>query len=411
MTAPKELTLLLISDIHFGVSAFSADFAVSGSPPKHLISGAVLMKENLIDTLSSRTIDVLLVSGDLTSTGSPSEFKECYDTVSEIGRALRIRAEDTFFSFGNHDVDWRISSLANQKGAPPDDLYRHVAGALGDLFVKNPAPSSPGPLPGCATHERDQFLLIVANTGYRCAHDQKYSHGALGREQLDWLERVCKPSADDFRWRILLLHHHPHNYPYPTHVEDISSIQEGAELLELIGKSKIDIVCHGHRHHPVLHTMMRDGWYNPVTFLCAGSLAVNEVERRHGEIPNVLHLVHLEKRDEQGAAIGTVSTYKFLTSQGWTKTAYSKEVPLDGEQRFGSIAGEEERTNEARQMINSAITSDSSDYVPLPGYESLAFSLRCLPVHFLNDLVKKVAFDSFSRKVLGLYPDEVVLRK
>jgi hypothetical protein len=59
MTVPRRLTFLLISDIHFGPSAFSADFALKDAPPKHGISGAAPMKTGLIEALSGKNISRL----------------------------------------------------------------------------------------------------------------------------------------------------------------------------------------------------------------------------------------------------------------------------------------------------------------------------------------------------------------
>ena len=326
MTVPPRLTFLLISDIHFGPSAFSADFALKDALPKHEISGAAPMKKSLIEALSGKSISLLLASGDLSSTGSPSELRQCSKTVIEIGSSLGIQEENIVFTFGNHDVDWKISSLATKEEGNKDPLYKTVAAEISGIFVKNPAPSTSGPVPGCAVYERDNFILITANTGYYCSHAQEYQHGILGREQLNWLQTsFSKISGEDLRWRILLLHHHPQKYSFPTPTEDISCLEECSELIDLIGKSKVDIVCHGHRHHPYLRTMTFTGWIAPVTFLCAGSLAVNEVERRLGEIPNTCHVVNLESRENNGPAIGYVLTYKYTTSKGWTPVSYSPE--------------------------------------------------------------------------------------
>lgn len=414
MTVPKRLTFLLISDIHFGPSAFSADFALKDAPPKHEISGAAPMKTSLIEALSGKNISLLFASGDLTSTGSPSELEQCSMTVIEIGSTLGIQNENIFFTFGNHDVDWKVSSLATVKGGNKDPLYTKVAAEISGIFVSNPTPSNAGPLPGCAVYERDNFILIVANSGYYCSHAQKYEHGMLGREQLKWLEGSFSGiSYDDPRWRILLLHHHPQKYSFPTPTEDISCLQEGSELLDLIGKSKVDVVCHGHRHHPSLRTMMLTGWAAPVTFLCAGSLAVDVVERSFGEIPNVCHVVNLESRTPDHAAIGNVLTYKYSTSVGWTPvSSHSPEVPLDGKHWFGSIDTEEEKREHAQGMMDPLIREDATGIIDLPSYNSLPLSLKCMPNNSLNTLIRKVAIESFSRKVIGLYPDQpVVLRK
>ena len=72
-----------------------------------------------------------------------------------------------------------------------------------------------------------------------------------------------------------MLHHHPFNYPYPTLGRDISLLDEGAELLDISGKAGINLICHGHRHHPKAHNEQRDDWKNAITFICAGSFSVN----------------------------------------------------------------------------------------------------------------------------------------
>lgn len=371
------------------------------------------MKTSLIEALSGKNISLLFTSGDLTSTGSPSELEQCSMTVIEMGSDLGIRSDNIFFTFGNHDIDWKVSSLATVKGGNKDPLYTKVAAEISGIFVRNPTPSSVGPLPGCAVYEREGFLLIIVNTGYYCSHNQEYKHGMLGMEQLKWLENsFSKISGDDLRWRILLLHHHPQKYSFPTPTEDISCLQEGSELIDLIGKNKVDIVCHGHRHHPYLQTMMLDKWTAPVTFLCAGSLAVNAVERRHGEIPNICHVVNLESRSPDHAAIGNVLTYKYTTSMGWAPVSYSREVPLNGNHRFGSIATEKERRDEAKEMMARQIQNSANGFIDLPPYSSLPLSLQCVPINSLNDLIKDVAREAFSMRVMGLYPDETVaLRK
>ncbi len=409
MSAPKPLSFLLISDVHFGPLASSADFALRDNPPKHEIKGAAPMKASLIRALSNTQLSAILASGDLTSAGRPAEFKECASVILQVGADLGIQGKNVFLAFGNHDVDWRVSSLAAEDGKPKDPLYADLAAHVGPIFIQNPPPSEKGPLPGAAIYERDDFFLFVLNSGYYCAHDQTYRHGVL-KTQLAWLEQALASTGND-RWRILLLHHHPQNYPYPTVTKDISSIEEGAELMELIGKNNLDLVCHGHRHHPYLLTMMRNGWRAPVTFLCAGSLAVNDVERRQGEIPNLCHVVHLNERGPEGGARGQVITYRYTTSMGWFPGDYSREVPLDGRHRFGSIATENDRNSAAHEVIRAA-ASGTTDFEELPLFKLLPFSLQCMPISDLNALIRDVSFRAFSRKVVGLYPESpVLLRK
>lgn len=406
----EELRFLLISDIHFGHLASSADFALASHPPQSHNQNVIPMKASLIKGLSKDLpISSILASGDLTSTAQPSEFSEFIQAIAEIADALKVPNDDVFLTFGNHDVNWRVSSLAEECGKIPDPLYTILAGHAGPLFTPMPLASRPGPLPGCAVYERSHFVVFSLNSGFYCSHDQAYPHGLL-REQLPWLKQVLDGNDSSERWRIVLLHHHVNNFPYPTVTPDISAIEEAAELIDMLGKSRIDIVCHGHRHHPYLVTRMETGWHSPVSFLCAGSLAVNATERRQGEIPNMYHVVHLRDRGPDGGARGRVRSYKYGTSEGWTPVVYSSLTPLDGDQCFGSIASEQERTDAIRKMIQSAVQDDPL-FADLPEHAALPFALQCLNMGELNSSIRRIALDEFSRNMIASYPEPNVLLK
>jgi hypothetical protein len=63
-------------------------------------------------------------------------------------------------------------------------------------------------------------------------------------------------------------------------------------------------------------------------------------------------------------------------------------------------------------MMDHLIRDNATDYIDLPSYNSLPLSLQCVPINSLNTLIREVAREAFSRKVIGSYPDEpVVLRK
>jgi hypothetical protein len=70
-----------------------------------------------------------------------------------------------------------------------------------------------------------------------------------------------------------------------------------------------------------------------------------------GEIPNLFHLMELESRAENKAAVGTVQTFQYVTMKGWIPIIYSDIVPLDSYQKFGSIHTTTERESDARKMI------------------------------------------------------------
>ena len=220
----------------------------------------------MVGTLTGKQFNGLFVLGDITSVGAPAEFVGCSKVVHEIANQLKINRNNVMFSYGNHDVNWHISKLADLE--EKDSLYLNVAASTGAIFCKNQDFCDAHDIPGTGVFIREDFVVFVANSGYYSTHNQEYSHGKLGPEQLAWLRGAIDKHSSASKWNILVLHHHPFNYPYPTAVEDISCLTEGAELVDLIGQSKIDIVCHGHRHHAKLHTAWQTGWVYPKQFFC-----------------------------------------------------------------------------------------------------------------------------------------------
>ena len=280
----KNSTILIVSDIHFGKFANCSEFALDPKDLEHPVSNAVPMRTGLIDSMKASKVelDALVVSGDLTSMGEPKEFHACANTIVQMGGELGIPVERLYFAYGNHDVNWRICQLAED--VESRDHYQRIAAHVGPLFVPNAEADEKGPVPGSALYDTPMYRIFLLNSSYFSHPSELYHHGKLGSDQLQWLEdrlaSHCKPD----KWNILVTHHHPRRYPYPTLTADISSIEEGPELLRVIGKYGIDFVIHGHRHHPTLVTHMEDNWCHPITFLCAGSVAVNPSHRNNGEI-------------------------------------------------------------------------------------------------------------------------------
>jgi 3',5'-cyclic AMP phosphodiesterase CpdA len=412
MVSSMERTVLLIlSDIHFGRSAVAHEFATAGERPSHEISNAVSMKASLILRAKELHPTAILVTGDITSIASPAEFAGGVRIVAEIAEELGILPENRFFTFGNHDVNWRVSALAKaDEKFGEDDGYAQVASRMPAIFVENRNCDVAGPVPGAGLFRRAQFDILVANSGFHCVHDQAYPHGQLGGPQLQWLRESAMSSRDRDKWFILMLHHHPFSYPYPTPGLDLSTLEEGAELLDLVGKAGLDLICHGHRHHPRIYTQMRHGWRAPATFFCAGSVAVAEYHRNNGEIPNLFHVITLETRSPEGAAVGTVTTFEYSSCQGWIPSRPSPSVPLDPSQRFGSCATAEMQRSSCASLFKNRLESSSIPFIELPAFAELPLCLQCISRADLKQLVVSCAAD-LDCDVVGDYPEPVLLKR
>ncbi|MEN6475870.1 MAG: metallophosphoesterase [Syntrophaceae bacterium] len=407
---PRPMTFLILSDLHFGALSVCKEFAPSNDPPPGVMSGAVSMKESLVKVAAKENIDAILVSGDLTSKGSPEEFVGCLSTLNDIAVSLDVCSSRVIYTYGNHDVDWHISRIPAESSTPDiKDLYLKVGASVGDIVLPKFHYKDKGPVPGCGLVEAEGLRIYVVNSGYYCSHDQEYKHGKLGDQHRVWIEQHLGHSLESDKWHVMLLHHHPYNYCYPFEVEDISCLEEGAFLIDLIGKSGVDLVCHGHRHHPILFTEMRTGWVSPVTLLCAGSLAVNEQHRCKGEIPNLFHIVSLEKRLKNRAAVGRVKSFQYSSAVGWQSVCYTPCVPLDAERRFADVYDFKRREDDIKGVIDSCITGSGEQIFELPQYDDLPLSLQCMSFKELNDMLR-TNLSRLGMKNIGEFPNSVMVR-
>lgn len=403
------LTFLVLSDIHFGVYAVASELTSQSSKN----AGAQSHTKSICDALVSKVLELedrptaLLVPGDLTSIASPSEFNGCVQTVLDIANKLSIRRENVYCTYGNHDVDWRICSLATEsKQFVADTRYEHVAATVGSLYCPVQNYSEPGPLPGSGLFQTDHFNLFVANSGYYSTKTQELRHGRLGVEQFKWLSASMERHHCRQRWQILMLHHHPFNYTYPTPIEDVSCVEEGAEIVDLAGRFGIDLICHGHRHHPRLFTQLQNGWLRPVTFFCAGSVGVDARHRDSGRIPNLFHVVSLKTRLAQGGAYGSITSFEYA-SDGWRGIRDCPETPLDHVHWFGAVTTADQSRDAVQRFIRDQ-TAEGDTQIFLPIHDLLPPEIKCCRLEVLNAILKEQA-PGRGYRVVGKYPEEVAL--
>lgn len=250
-----------ISDIHYGRDSRTVEFSVPGEFIQDENAGAVSLEKSLINILRKEGVSYLLIGGDLTSVGSPAEFNYCGQKLLSIAEAIGIPVENIICCMGNHDIDWNISKLGQAYAQTHSDTmvnaltcekYQLIAahGAEYNLPGQIIRYSGSNSAPFSGVVNRDEFIIFILNTSWKCGPNQDFSHGKLVSEQLMWFEDELRTFADDPRTKIVLMHHHPQQYPYPVPSADISLVEDGAEFLEIAGKYGVNLVLHGHRHHP-----------------------------------------------------------------------------------------------------------------------------------------------------------------
>ena len=405
------MRIVLISDVHFGKLSATKELSIPGESIEDETKGGVPLNGGFEAILEEQRPDFLFVLGDLTSTGSPVEYSRSIQQIYSAADKAGVLKENVVLVAGNHDTDRRISKIAEswteaeKVGYPLSEAITHyqlIAAGHGEAHAMHLVFEEKGPVPFSGIILRPDLIIYVLNSGWLCSHDVKTRHGKLDGPQLQWCKEVTSRFKEDSRWKIILLHHHPFNYPYSIPGHDTSLLEEGAELVEIAGAGGINVICHGHRHHPKVQNESRDGWKNPITFLCAGSLSVNAKHRMAGTIPNVFHSLELSVGKKP--KIITVHSYQYSISSGWIPILNNcPETPIDDVMVFGRYYSDAEVNKSFLSLLPKSIER----VVELPQWNKLPIQLKTLRYDKLNSTVAALATKDYN--IVGLYPKPVAL--
>lgn len=400
--------IAVFSDIHFGQLARTDFFAAPGEKIKDNSTGDKPLGEGLIMLLEKMKPDYFFIAGDLTSAAEPQEFYYCERRILELADRVNVNRENIICCTGNHDVDWKISKLfplpeGRFENESEISLYRHtkyqsIASHVAEICFEDIKVWSEkrGPAPFSGVYEEADFIVFVLNTGWQCGPEQKYSHGELTEKQLRWLNDRSGEYKNDDRKKIVLMHHHPFNYPYPNVGEEISQIKEGSEFVEVAEQNGIDMVIHGHRHHPKVKTELREGC-SPVTYFCAGSLSVNAQHRSNGEIPNTMHFIDVDKTKDYFV----LYNYSYTGTEGWKKTTYSDATPLDDIMRVGKVFSKEECVQKIREYKNM------EEQLIKIEWDKIDETIRFQTYREAMELIRNELSDTY--EIIGSFPEKVML--
>ena len=399
----------VFSDIHFGQMARTSFFAAPGEKIKDDSRWDVPLGEGLIELMKSMKPEYLFIAGDLTSKAEPQEFYYCENKILEIADEVGVDKSKIICCTGNHDIDWQISYLSSLTEERTKDFenvseilkhreekYQVIASNVLQLSMNNIQFANDGIVPCSGIREAEDFVLFILNSSLNCGPRQSYDHGELTKKQLDWFEEQLKEFVSDKRKKIVLMHHHPIDYPFPTVCEDISKIREGADFVAIASQYKVDFVIHGHRHHPIVKTGLLSGG-TPITYFCAGSLAVCCEQRSNGEIPNTVHFIDIDKSKDYFV----LHNYSYSGNEGWIKTHYTKATPIDDVMKVGKVFSEDNK----RRALGS-FKSRLDKYIVLD-WHSLDESLQFSTYSKVMQLMREELNDIYH--ISGEFPEKVYL--
>jgi 3',5'-cyclic AMP phosphodiesterase CpdA len=228
-----------ISDIHAADASLLPDLA-----------------ENVIKKINEIEPEIVVVTGDLTMEGDPSEFEKAKNYIDRIECKVKVVIP------GNHDA-------------------RNV----GDLcFEEFFGPRS--------KVERYKGITIVGLDSTQPDLDD----GHVGREKYEWIEKCL--DMDDFK--IVAMHHHL--IPVPKTGRERNILVDAGDVIELLIRCGTDLVLCGHKHVPWIWNL------NGMVITNAGTACSNRVK---WNIPQSFNLTEIDEEEK-----GTIKIYQMYSRGG-----------------------------------------------------------------------------------------------
>ena len=225
----------------------------------------------MLRDMGDRPLDQLLVTGDLTHIGLPSEFRQALDWLQRLGEPQQVGVVP-----GNHDAYVRTP------WEQTFDLWRdYLKGDLkGDLQGDGPTGGFP------SLRRRGQLAFIGINTG--CPMPPFFATGRAGQDQLARLPALLDSCREQGLFRVVYLHH----CPLPGLEHWRKRLTDAAELVEILRDGGAELVIHGHGHRSLANSLdSRDGEIPVLAVPSASALG------QHGPA-SAWHLYEVSRRDE-----------------------------------------------------------------------------------------------------------------
>ncbi len=241
--------------------------------------------EALRRDLETTPADVLLVTGDLTHLGLPSEYVQARHFLGRLGKPDRVLVVP-----GNHE--------AYARSGFDDGL-----GLLAPYLPESAVPSREEGPPAWGIFPRLDVRGTIAFVGLSTALPTPpfSAAGRVGSPQIRRLEELLRNLEEEGLFRVLYLHHPAESGV----VRRRKDLQDRVRLLECLEKTGIELILHGHAHRSVrsrLKIRGRTVWSLGVGSASAAGLAEEERRARY-------HRLRLEEDGHGMRLTLTVSTW------------------------------------------------------------------------------------------------------
>ena len=300
--------------------------------------------QNLIETIKedSFNVDLILSPGDITDQSDIQGFLSGWSFMKEISYALDCN--EIIGTIGNHDVDSRNikSNYSFDIAKKIKQNYPIKEEQIGTFWDK-----------GYTFVENDDYQILVLNSAHYHTHSSDKNDGnpivkgKVDKGSIEEIEAHLKTNNDTEKIKIFLCHHHPVQHS-KHNLGEHDFIENGEELVDLLGKYRFDLIVHGHKHNPLLRYHNTSYGYE-IPILSAGSFSATEQVSYISKF-NYFHVLQLKKTN--GKSFGKVHTWSYQNKVGWKKNENIGFYPYTG---FGNLDNLTDMANEIDNYIKSTL--------------------------------------------------------
>lgn len=303
--AGQPLTIVHVSDLHFGPSHRFEHLTTAGGD--RVADGQTLLeslKADLVSVLSEETPEssapiIIAVTGDLTDTAAPEQFREASILILGLEAFLKDRDARAIVVPGNHDVQWaepnRDNRLIAWRAFARDRLQRKAVGLLEHPFaqVYDEYAASHGTI-----------VAAINSAGFVERGKPDENRGRISSEGIADLDRqLASLPAEDTSLRIALVHHHPILIPDLVEAgRGYDAIVDGGDLLKVLRRHGFHLILHGHKHLPfnfsedsrAAYSTRQPREQRPIFVVCGGSVGSSEVSDRMATPTNYYNIIRIK---------------------------------------------------------------------------------------------------------------------
>tara|TARA_R110000851_G_scaffold77514_3_gene170531 strand:+ start:13720 stop:14937 length:1218 start_codon:yes stop_codon:yes gene_type:complete len=371
------MKILVISDLHIGEVVRPKDLCPYPECAKlkedeNMVSSFInICKENI---LNSGDFDYLVIPGDITNLSNLIEYEFGENLLNKIISELAIPLNKVIFVPGNHDIDWSILN-----GIPEEEKLlrsihkyntlkdkRHLFSSLaGNELITDPY---------IKVWQFPELIFVGFNSSWHDDSQKNDHYGFISEEQLTKLRKVLEELPDKVP-RIFIVHHHLIQLKniVPEWI-DLSAMQNGQDLFNLLSEYSVNFLIHGHRHVPHF-TSLQTHNFNHINLLCAGSFTREIPSKIAGIVSNNFHIIQFDEFTEMQSK-GKIFSYSYNNRNDWVESKSDKHQidfinPFGNNHSIDSICIKvfeliKEKYNRERIIYYSTIIEHFEELIYLP---------------------------------------------